>query len=591
MMRSFLLVLLAATLASAGQAAPAIGDKVEKVEFKDIHYLTRSLDEVGTGKAYVLFFFTNTCPLAQRYMGRMNDIASEYAGKGVVFAGVNAGADDTIMAVAQHGLDYDVGFPLVKDMTGHCAAALGITRTPEVAVLDGDHVLRYRGRIDDQYRLGGVRPTVSREDLKLALDSVLAGTEVEVTETTAEGCSLTFSTVPEPESPVTYAQHIAPIINQHCMTCHREGGGAPFALDTFKRVSARADMIAEVVGEERMPPWYAHPEFANYANNRMLTDEEKLQIAQWVATGKSAGDLDKAPAPPEFRDSEWAFEPDLVLKASGHTSIPPTGFVAYKYVMLPHRFEEDTWVQAIQIRNEVPEVLHHANLVFRPERGEFSSSRHFLTGRVPGGQPAILPEGTAMLIPKGAVLALQIHYVTVGRPERDQVSVGIQFAKAPVKKRIYYKLLEDNSFEIPPGAPAFPVSDDAELEDDAEVIGTFSHMHLRGRDMTIFAHLPDGETETIMSLPNYNFDWQIAYYVERGSMILPKGTRVEAVAHYDNSAFNPYNPDPTVTVSKGDQTVDEMMNGFVFYTRVNETLDVKVDPNTGYACDARSEAK
>jgi mono/diheme cytochrome c family protein/thiol-disulfide isomerase/thioredoxin len=585
------LAIAALLLAGTASAATAIGEKAGKLEFKDIRYLPRSLDEVGEGKAYVLYFFTSTCPLAQRYMGRINEMAAAYAEQGVLFTGINVGVDDTIMDVAQYGLDYQAPFPLVKDMTGDCAKSLGISRTPEVAVLDAQKVLRYRGRIDDQYRLGGVRPEPSRHDLKLALDAVLVGKEVEVAETTPEGCALTFASVPEPEAPLTYAAHIAPIMNQHCVSCHREGGGAPFALDTYKRVSARAEMISEVVSEGRMPPWYAHPRFASYENNRLLQDHEKLHVAQWLASGKAPGDLDAAPAPPEFRDSEWAFEPDVILSPNSHTSIPPTGFVAYKYVMLPHRFEEDTWVQGIEIRNEVPEVLHHANLVYRPEEGRFSSGRHFLTGKVPGGQPALLPAGMAMLIPKGSVLALQIHYVTVGRPERDRVFVGLQFAKVPVKKRVYFKLLDDNQFEIPPRARAHRVTDEAELEADADVLGTFTHMHLRGRDMTFLAHLPNGETQTITSIPNYNFDWQIAYYLEPGSMRLPKGTRVEAIAHFDNSAFNAYNPDPTITVHKGDQTVDEMMNGFVFYTRVDEILDIEVDPATGHAVSAQTDAK
>ncbi len=149
--------------------------------------------------------------------------------------------------------------------------------------------------------------------------------------------------------------------------------------------------------------------------------------------------------------------------------------------------------------------------------------------------------------------------------------------------------MEREDFLIPAYAPAHPVTDDATLEDDASVVALFSHMHLRGHDMQIVAHMPEGGTETLVSIPNFNFDWQLAYYVEPGSMRLPKGTRVETVAHYDNSAFNPYNPAPEKDVPYGPQTVDEMMNGFIFYTRENETLDIQVDPETGWEVTAMAK--
>jgi hypothetical protein len=185
------------------------------------------------------------------------------------------------------------------------------------------------------------------------------------------------------------------------------------------------------------------------------------------------------------------------------------------------------------------------------------------------------------LIPKGASLLLQIHYVTTGKPEKCQISVGFKFASGIVQKRLRHKLLEDNEFEIPPGAPAYPVSNAKEFEADADGIALFVHMHLRGRDMTFRAHYPDGTTETLLMVPNYSFDWQMPYRWEPGKKRFPKGTRLEAVAHYDNSTFNPYNPNPKIPVKEGPQTYHEMMNGFVFYTASNEQLNLDIDPKTG----------
>jgi thiol-disulfide isomerase/thioredoxin len=576
------LVAVALLCAVSAQAELNIGDKAGTLLFKDIRYLPRTLQEVGEANYYVLFFMTNACPLARRYFPRVAELDQEYAEKGVKVVGVNVGPSETIMDMAWHGLEFDIHFPLLKDMDGETAKALGITRTPEVVILDKEMVLRYRGRVDDQYRLGGVRPEVSREDLKLALDELLAGKEVSEPETKSEGCSLTFPTVPEPETPVTFSEHIAPIMFNNCTSCHRDGGGAPFPLSTYEEVSGKARMIEEVVREGRMPPWYAHPQFGTFENAMRLSDEEKMQVRQWLAAGKPQGDPAKMPEAPKFVEGEWQIEPDLILTVANPVALPAEGYVPYKYLFLPHKFEHDTWVQGIEIKPSNRDVVHHANLIFTKNQYEFTKDSQFLTGYVPGGLPAVLDANRALLIPKGALLALQVHYVTTGRVEKDQISVGLRFAKERIQKRSYYTMFEVlRDLKIPPYARAHKVVDAHVMDEPTTGIALFSHMHLRGRDMTFYAHYPDGETEVLMSLPNYNFNWQLTYMYPPGEKQIPAGTKIECVAHYDNSPFNPYNPDPSKTIEHGPQTIDEMFNGFYVYTKDNEQLNLDVDPNTG----------
>jgi len=129
------------------------------------------------------------------------------------------------------------------------------------------------------------------------------------------------------------------------------------------------------------------------------------------------------------------------------------------------------------------------------------------------------------------------------------------------------------------------------MEDDVTLLAMFGHMHLRGKNMRYIAHLPDGTQETLLSLPNYNFDWQLTYYLEPGTKILPKGTRVECIAQFDNSAFNPYNPAPDKEVTYGKQTVDEMSQGFIFYAKNNEEVNYKIDPNTGWVLEETASAR
>lgn len=573
-----LAVLLLVTPAQA--AAPPTKAGGPALEFKDIRFLTRTLDDFPKSKAYVLVFTSTTCPLVQRYLPALNRMEKEYRDKGVQFVAVNVGAEDSIAAMAAQAVEYDAAFPFVKDVDARCAATLGVKRTPEVVVLDGTRQVRYRGRIDDQYRIGGAKPKPTRHDLKEAIDAVLAGKKVAVAQTPVDGCLITRAELPRPAKAVTFADHVAPIIQKHCAECHRRGTAAPFSLVSYEQVSGKADTIAEVVRDGRMPPWYGAPAHTEFTNRRGLSAKEREAVLQWVKYGKAKGDEGKLAKPPAAAKDGWRIgKPDLIVKAPEH-ELPADGLIDYKYVVLPTAFLHDTWVQAVQILPDNPRVLHHANMAF-VRLGEKFNIKNFITGTVPGGEPLILEPGVGYKIPAGSVLVLQVHYVTTGKKEKCRIAVGLRYASGKIDRHLRFSYLVDNKFAIPPGAPAHKVSASRTLPADAVGVGLFSHMHVRGRDMTFRAHYPDGKTETLLTIPNYNFDWQLAYRWKPGAKKFPKGTRLEAVAHYDNSAFNPFNPDPKATVRDGQQTHQEMMNGFVFYVEANEKLGLEIDGKTG----------
>jgi thiol-disulfide isomerase/thioredoxin len=571
-----------ADIRAADQTVP-IGTRVRNLTFKDIHYLPRSLDDLPKARAYVLVFTTTSCPVVQRYLPVLRTLEKDYRGKGVPFVAINVGADDSILAVATQAVQHDMEFPFVKDADGSCALALGVRRTPEVVVLDAERRLRYRGRIDDQYRLGGTRAAPTHRDLAAALDAVLAGKDVAVTDTPVDGCLITPPKATPSAERVTFADDVAPILHKHCAGCHRPGTTAPFSLQTYHQAKTKARMIAEVATEGRMPPWNASAEYGHFINRRGLSDDEKQKLVQWARSGMERGDAAKLPPPPPPAKPEdrWLIgQPDLVLKAPRH-DVPAAGLVDYKYEFLPHLFLSDTWMQGIQILPDNPRIVHHCNMAYIVP-GEDAKKVNFITGTVPGGSPMILDNQVAFRIPRGATLLLQIHYVTTGREEKCQIEVGFKYAGGIVHKQLRHMLLDNkNRLAIPPGAPAHPVSDSRVLDCDAAGVGLFVHMHLRGRDMTFRAVRPDGKSETLLLVPNYSFDWQMPYVWKPGAMRFPKGTRLECVAHYDNSNFNPYNPDPAATVKYGQQTQDEMFNGFVFYTDANEQLNLTIDPKTG----------
>jgi mono/diheme cytochrome c family protein len=585
---SFALVASALVLGGHSVAAEAekaktiqIGDQISDFTFKDIRYLPRRLSEFGEKKAYVIVFTNLDCPLVKRYLPRLKDLDLAYRDRGVQFIAMNAAPGDPIIEVAYQAIKAECEFPFCKDFSGEVVRALGADRTPEAFVLDSNRVLRYRGRIDSQYRLGGVRPDTGRDDLKEAIEDVLADREVRVAETPVDGCKITLPGPIKPTHEITYADHVAAIIKKHCQECHRPNTTAPFALLTYDDVKANGETIAEVVDEQRMPPCFASNEQTDIVNRRMLTREERETVIAWVKSGMAPGDLAKAPAPIEPPKTKWQIgEPDLVIKYPKPIKIPAQGDVAYKYLIFPHQFDEDTWVQKIEIMPGNRDVVHHANLAALV--GSKIADAAFITGYVPGGDAMMLDPHHGFKIPKGARLVLQTHYITIGEETTDQTTLGFVFAKDRIEKEIKHFRVTTGTFAIPPGAPHHRVEAERQLAGDATGIGMFTHMHLRGKDMIFEAIYPNGQTETLLAIPNYNFDWQMNYRWEPGTKKFPKGTKIHCTAHYDNSRFNPYNPDPTKEVREGDQTYEEMMFGFFFYTLDDENLALDVDPATGH---------
>lgn len=571
-----------------GDTSPAkIGQKVDNITFKDIRYLPRTLADFGDRKAYVLVFTTLECPVVLRYLPKLKELEAAYRDQGVQFVAVNVGLNDDLREIAYQAIRTESEFPFVKDFGGVVARAVGAERASEVVVLDADKKLRYRGRIDDQFRLGGEKAKATKEDLKEALDAVLAGREVTVAQTAVDGCKISFPKTQKRDQAVTYAEHVAPLLQKHCQDCHHDGNPeAPFALMTYDEAAAHAPMIAETVEEQRMPPWYASKDHGHFTNFRGLSSDERALIIDWVRGDCQQGDMSKAPAPRVFAETKWKIgEPDVVIKTAVQ-KIPATGLVDYRYLTLPYSFKQDTWVQGVQILPENAKVMHHCNMLFITASslsgGAKSAAQNFITGQVPGGDAMALDNNVAFKIPKGATLLLQVHYVTVGEATTDQISVGLRFAREVVQKNLRNTQVANLTFAIPPGAPHHEVKAVREFKNPITGYGLFSHMHLRGEDMTFRAIYPDGHDETLLVVPNYNFNWQQAYRWGQDKQKFPAGTKLEVVAHYDNSVFNPYNPDPKDTVKEGQQTHQEMMYGFVFYTEDNENLNLKIDPKTGH---------
>jgi hypothetical protein len=367
-------------------------------------------------------------------------------------------------------------------------------------------------------------------------------------------------------------------------------------------VAANAAMIAEVVDQRRMPPWYASPGIGKFSNNRTMSAADRKLLVAWADAGAphgadatassvsvAAANNDESEPPPagNAKDSwagkEWLLgEPDVIYEAPFTYDVPADGYVDYKYTLLPAIFLNDTYIQAAEVQPSNPRVVHHSNLGYMP-LGTQGMYAKLITGYVPGVGPMELDNNVASKIPAGSAIGLQIHLTTTGKPEKTKLRVGFRYPRYIVDKELYYCQLSNQRFAIPPYAAHYPVSRTKTLPDDVTIYGFFAHMHVRGQDVTFKAHPPKADPVTLLMIPNYSFDWQMPYHVAYNTLKFPANTKFECVAHYDNTTFNPYNPDPAATVRDGQQTYQEMMYGYVFYTKDKERLGLEIDTKTGHA--------
>lgn len=389
---------------------------------------------------------------------------------------------------------------------------------------------------------------------------------------------------------VTYARDIAPILQSNCQECHRPGEAVPMTLMSYEEVRPWAKKIRSVVVNREMPPWHAHPAIGEFSNERTMTRTEIDKVAAWVDQGAPLGDPANLPEPAEFAQGWKIGKPDVVFEMPRPVQLEADLVDEYKYVAIPTDFKQDRWIEAAECRPGNPEVVHHIiAFVQEPDSGGRGNLGGSLGGYAPGLQPRTLPPGQAMLLPAGATIVLQMHYnKEAGVEATDSSTVGIRFARHRVNKRLRLDATGDRRFVIPPGAPNHEVTAVNELDEDIHMLSITPHMHLRGKDMLVWAELPDGFIKQLVYVPDYDFNFQTSYRFEE-PVSLPAGTEIHVKAHFDNSADNPYNPDPTAAVRWGLPTHAEMMFAFYACTVDEESLN-EVDPMARELAGGKSSA-
>jgi hypothetical protein len=355
---------------------------------------------------------------------------------------------------------------------------------------------------------------------------------------------------------------------------------------TYRQVKPYARAIQEVTRARTMPPWFADPRSGRFADDPSLTPQEIATLSAWADAGAPAGNAHDAPPPRPWAEGWVIPQPDLVLRMPEPVKIPARGDMEYTFEIVPTGFTEGKWVQMSEVRPESRANVHHAVVYIRPPGSNWL--RHAPVGTpftasaladpkerrdahwtdtdallvyAPGSSPDRWPDGMAKFIPAGSDLVFQMHYMAMGGPASDQTSVGLIFARQAPSQRVLTLQLTNDRFIIPPGVDDYRVEVHGTLPNDATLLSFFPHMHLRGKQFEYNLIRPDGSILETLLRVRYDFHWQLSYRLAE-PRFLKAGTELQAVAWFDNSKNNPHNPDPTQTVTWGDQTYDEMMVGF-----------------------------
>ncbi len=565
----------------------------------DVQGHAYSLKQVASAKATVFLFSSTQCPISNIYTPRLIALSTEFAPRGVRFFLVNSNREDTLAAVRRYAQDRQFPFPAVKDRGTALADWLGAVTTPEAVILDSRGLVRYRGRIDDNKE----RDKVFRQDVREALNDLLAGRMVARPRTLAFGCAIFRDSVAPhvaASGTVTYTRDVAPILYRNCVACHRKGEVGPFALETYQEARTWAAQIKDYTAHRLMPPWKAVPGHGDFRDARVLSDPEIATLAHWVNSGAPQGNPKDLPPMPHFRPaSDWTLgTPDLVLQAARPYHLEPEGRDVYREFVLPVDFKTDRYVRGVDFMPDNRAVVHHIILFFdlSGKSAELDGKEKepgytvpgvgigipqektvWVAGWAPGNTPGLLPPGTAFKIPAGAKLVLQVHYHKDGKTEVDHSRIGLHFAQGQVDKIMQVWGMVNADFDLKPGLANQEVKQSLVLPMDVHVWAVSPHMHMLGREMQMTATLPDGTQQPIVWVNDWDFNWQETYRYKE-PLALPKGTRIDLVAHFDNSEQNPRQPShPPKEVFWGEQTTDEMCIGFLIFTQDQQHLGVQAE--------------
>lgn len=541
----------------------------------------------ANGSPAMVFIFIGTgCPISNGLIPEMNRLAGAAKNEKIAFYGVLSDPTTSRSDAQQHSKDYKIAFPVIFDASGAVAKALEPTVTPEAFLVDAHGKVLYRGRINDAYiDVGKPRGTTTKNDLQDAMSAVAAGRSLAVETTTPVGCVFEAWKHVDKDAKITWSRDIAPLVYANCTVCHHAGEVAPFSLMTYSDAAKRAEMLANVTESGQMPPWKADDAWGTFHDERRLTPQQIDLLRQWANAGAPKGDMADAPSPPIYTDGWKLGTPDVVVKMTKPFHVPAEGRDIFAYSVVPLDVPDGKYVVGFEYRPGNRRVVHHmiafldssgAAQKLAQTKGDGATYLSFggpgflptggIGGWAPGATPRLLPEGTGHPLRKGSDVVMNIHYHPTGKEETDQGEIALYFAKTPIKQQVISYPLRNRDIDIAPGDANYIRTASVTAPVDLTLQGITPHMHTLGRVMKVTATFPDGRKQSLLDVEDWDWNWQDQYQYTT-PIKLPRGTKVDLWAQYDNSPGNPRNPqDHPQRVKYGEQTSDEMCIAFLALT-------------------------
>jgi peroxiredoxin len=546
-------------------------------QFGRFHQLSRYVD----ARAVVILVYVKSSEPSREALAELISLSRRYQGAPVQFMALVADSAESRASLSELTETLGTDLPFLLDDSQLVADALQIRESAEVLIIDPVRLqMLYRGGVglfnNDpmQQALAANLPGMTSH-LHYLVHSVLRGEPIISDVMAVDGTPLVLDKLAQVRGrSISYESDIAPILINRCVDCHKTGGAAPWAMDSHRMVQGWSNMIRETLLTRRMPPGQIDPQYADrYENVHHISDHEMALLMGWIESGASRDEQADDPLTRREPDqSSWHLgEPDLILEFPAQ-NIPAAGVLEYVFVPIELGLTEDKWVTAYEFDVGDKSALHHIIIYTqdarqRRQNASGGGSRTNFGGYAPGRQYVVLSEGTGIKLTRDMRFMIQFHYTTVGRDLVDQSRLGLYFSDEPPARALARTAVMNGDFVIPAGAREFPVSATTVIPRDSYLYSFAPHMHFRGKRIKFAAHYPDGSRESLLSIPNFQHNWQMVYRLKE-PVFLPAGTEIVAEGAFDNSRYNPLNPDPAQTVVWGDQVWDEM---FITWMRIADT--------------------
>ena len=539
-----------------------------------------------TGKSHELFYYDdakaivimiqgNGCPIVRNSLNDYEALSKKYSSKNIRFFMLNSNLQDDRESIAAEAATWGVSLPILVDDTQIVGRDLGLSRTAEVLIIDPrKREIVYRGPLHDRVSYEAQVDQVSVHYSEIALDALLAKQPIPEATEHVKGCLIHF---PELMN-VSYQEDVAPILLEHCVHCHQEGGIAPWPMISHAMVQGFAPMIKEVLRTRRMPPYDGDPLIGHWQDNPTLSYDQTFTLLSWIDKGAAKGDGGDPLVNYKPNGSEWKFgEPDLIVDIPAF-DIPATGTIEYRYAEIVNTHDEDVWLSAATIMPGDASALHHLNVAVSGVDSESDISDAVADGYLlvwsPGTNLGQMPEGSGVFLPRNSKFLFEMHYTAYGKESVDESKLGLYFSKQAPEKIMRFGETAGVLLEIPPFRRVYNAHSYMLFDRDATVYMLGPHAHYRGKSFKYTYRYPDGREELALSVPSYDFNWQRGYSYVAPKKV-PAGTMIIVTAEYDNSRFNEANPDPSATVRWGAQSQDEMLTGAFTFSWDDETSEHK----------------